>query len=48
MCSLEVYCYNKNRDGTEYYQELCTQLDQNHKLKDKKVFFILGGKNCGI
>lgn len=36
MCSLEVYCYNKNRDGKEFYEELVSQVDENHHIKEEK------------
>lgn len=35
MCSFEVYCYNKNRDGTEYYKELAETVDENTKIREE-------------
>lgn len=35
MCSLQIHCYNKNRDGTEYYKELAETVDENTKIRDE-------------
>lgn len=35
MCSLEVHCYNKNRDGKEYYKELAETVDETQKIKEE-------------
>lgn len=36
MCSLEVHCYNKQRDGKEYYENLSNQMDENQIKKEMR------------
>lgn len=36
MCSLQYHCYNKTRDGKEYYENLSSQLDENQTKKEMR------------